>query len=151
MRYTNIPDNYFIIYKGCFYESKKFLNRLLFSTGKTKKSAKTSKRLLDCDIESIKDNTSRTGFLGFMKSGFQAFRGLTCNIEPAKAEPSKYDMVKLGTPVWAGHVSSPVRTVHMITNKNLKALHFFVPRRGMVMTRFSMICLAFVPYAQKLR
>lgn len=109
---------------------KNFLIVYYSGTGKTKKVCEKLQEMLNCDIEAIKDNTKRTGVLGFVKSGFQAFRGLTCDIEPAKTDSSKYDMVILATPVWAGHVSSPVRTYAYDNKQKFKSVAFLCTQKG---------------------
>ena len=52
---------------------------------------------------------SRRGFFGFFRSAREALRGVAADIAPVISDPRNYDTLILGTPMWAGHVSSPVR------------------------------------------
>lgn len=78
-------------------------------TGRTHRIALEIAAPLGADIERIEEQRSRAGFLGYWRSGREAYRKLIPAIEPAVNDPSSYDIVLLGTPIWAGHISSPVR------------------------------------------
>lgn len=39
----------------------------------------------------------------------ESTRGLLPNIEPLGKDPASYDLVVIGTPIWASNASSPVR------------------------------------------
>jgi len=42
-----------------------------------------------------------------------------------KYDPAQYDLVVLGTPVWAGNMSSPTRTYIVKNRKKFKRVAFF--------------------------
>ena len=79
-------------------------------TGNTKMIAETISESLDCDIEEIVDKEKRGGILGYLKSGYEASRNKLSIIEDPKHDLSKYDLLIVGTPVWAGKMSVPIRT-----------------------------------------
>jgi flavodoxin len=79
-------------------------------SGNTKKIAESISESLDCDIEEIVDTEKRGGIFGYIKSGYEAFRGKLSKIEDPKNDVSQYDLVIIGTPVWAGKMAVPVRT-----------------------------------------
>jgi len=79
-------------------------------TGRTKKVAETISNILSCDIEEIVDIKKRTGSLGFFHSGRQAIKKKLTVIKNTEKEPSEYDIVIIGTPVWVKTMSTPVRT-----------------------------------------
>lgn len=81
-------------------------------SGNTKKIAEKLAESLPAgtDIERIDDNKKRWGPIGFIISGFEAQGKKMPKIKDAKFDPSNYDLVIIGTPIWAGLVSSPVRT-----------------------------------------
>lgn len=79
-------------------------------TGHTGQIAGQLAAALGADVERIREPRDRTGFFGYWRSGREGWLGRTTTIEPASKRPSDYDVVLLGTPVWSGHVSSPVRT-----------------------------------------
>lgn len=62
------------------------------------------------DLEPIKDRHSRRGALGYLRSVLEALFGGRPAIERARRRPGNYDLVILGTPVWAWNVASPLRT-----------------------------------------
>ena len=79
-------------------------------TGNTRIIADTISESVDCDIEEIVEKDKRKGIIGYIKSGYQASRGKVNHIEDSKYELSNYDLLIIGTPVWAGKMSVPVRT-----------------------------------------
>lgn len=79
-------------------------------SGFTRRVAERLARMLDADIEAIREKHGRTGVLGFARSLFDVARGRTPAILPCRFDPARYRAVVLGSPVWVGHVSSPVRS-----------------------------------------
>ena len=67
--------------------------------GRTKKVAETISNIISCDIEEIADTKDRTGLLGYIHSGRQAMKKKLTAIKNTEKEPSKYDLVIIGTPV----------------------------------------------------
>lgn len=79
-------------------------------TGNTRKVAEELKTQLSADVEEITEPTGRAGPIRWLQSGREAMNGVTPKInEPAK-DPSGYEMIIVGTPVWAGRMASPVRS-----------------------------------------
>lgn len=64
---------------------------------------------LGADLVAILDRQPRTGLQGYMRSLLEASRGRLPQIEPLHADPSRYELVLLGTPVWAAHAAAPMR------------------------------------------
>ncbi|MDX2142013.1 MAG: flavodoxin [Rhodospirillaceae bacterium] len=79
-------------------------------TGHTRAAAKTLAGLLDADLESIETAHLGHGFWAWLMRGFAALRGAMPTIVEPRHAAADYDMVVLATPVWAGHISSPMRT-----------------------------------------
>lgn len=65
---------------------------------------------LRADVEQIADKVNRKGVLGFLLSGFQASAKRCSPIGPVAHDPAGYDLTILIGPVWAGSLSSPIRT-----------------------------------------
>lgn len=78
-------------------------------SGTTHRVAQAIAQACDADLEQIEDMKSRRGLWGWIRSGREAMRGVPAEIQPQKRDPARYDLVVLGSPVWAGHVSSPMR------------------------------------------
>jgi len=78
-------------------------------TGHTRQVAEAIAAALDAELEAIEDVRSRRGIIGWLRSGREAWREQPAEIQPVGKDPSDYDLVVLGTPVWAGRMSSPLR------------------------------------------
>jgi flavodoxin len=76
----------------------------------TKQVADRIRQIFQCDIERIEDVESRKGAGKYMKSAFESVLGHDTEIKPTKINPQGYDLVIIGTPVWAGTMSSPIFT-----------------------------------------
>ena len=94
--------------------------------GNTRKVAEELSKELQCDVEEILDTTNRSGPIGWLKSGRQASTKALTKLQPIKNDPWKYDLVIIGTPVWASHVSTPVRTYIADHKDKLKKVAFLV-------------------------
>jgi flavodoxin len=98
-------------------------------TGNTRKVAEELEKALECDLEEIIDTKDRSGSLGYMKSGRDAMaRKLTVLQDPVN-DPSSYDLLVIGTPLWAWRVSTPVRT-YMHQQADFKEVAFFCTAGG---------------------
>lgn len=92
-------------------------------SGNTRRAMKEIAEALDAEIVSITDGELREGWQGYLKAGLQAMRRSTRPLEPYTTDRplSSYKLVIIGTPVWAGRCSSPIRG--------------FLKRRGLEMSR----------------
>ncbi len=95
-------------------------------TGNTKQVAETLAEKLDADIDEIKDMKDRSGIVGWLMGGKDAFRENTTEIA-FKKDPKDYDLVVIGTPVWAGTMTPAVR---MYLKNNFKKVAFFCTYGG---------------------
>jgi flavodoxin len=94
-------------------------------SGTTREVALQLGARLDADLEEISDTTPRKGVLGFLRSGIEAQRRQLPPIGSSRRDPAAYDLVIIGTPVWASSVSSPVRAYLRRHRGVLKAVAFF--------------------------
>jgi flavodoxin len=94
-------------------------------SGTTRRIAEALSAALKCDLEEITEPKPRTGFLGYIRSLLEAGRTRPSAITPQKHDVSSYDLVVVGTPVWAWSVSSPVRAYLMATASQLPEVAFF--------------------------
>lgn len=94
-------------------------------TNITKEIAETIQKKLDCDIEEITDNNKYSGKLGFLKGGMNAAMGRTTDINPISKNPSDYDLIIIGTPVWASNMATPIYTYLMKYNSEIKNVASF--------------------------
>jgi menaquinone-dependent protoporphyrinogen IX oxidase len=94
-------------------------------SGTTRRIATALSATLGCSIEEIVEGRSRNGFFGYCRSIIEARRKQLPDIPPAKNDPSSFDLVVIGTPVWAWSVSSPVRAYLTANKDRLPAVAFF--------------------------
>ena len=79
-------------------------------TGTTKKIGEAIAQNIEGDVEEIISVKPRNGFLGFLRCGFEASSKKQTKIKEIKKDPGSYDTIIIGTPVWGGTMSSPIRT-----------------------------------------
>lgn len=94
-------------------------------TGTTKKAAQAMADIFDCDVEEIFDTKNRDGAFGYLKSGKEATLKKLTEIKRTKNNPALYDLVIIGTPVWAFTISSPIRTYITQNKVNFNKVAFF--------------------------
>lgn len=94
-------------------------------SGRTRKVAQALSERLQADVEEIRDTRKRTGLFGFLVSGFEAWRKKPATILPIEKDPRGYDLVVVGTPVWASNMSSPVRAYLAQNRAGLPQVAFF--------------------------
>ena len=94
-------------------------------TGTTKNVATAIARELDCDIESIAEDRSRSGVFGWIRSGYEATFGKTRPIHAPRFDPSDYELIVIGTPTWNQAPSSPVISYVRMHRKALSSVAFF--------------------------
>jgi flavodoxin len=79
-------------------------------TGKTKFVAETIAATMCADLEEVVDLKKRGGPIGFVLGGKDATRKSLTEISPAKKNPTDYDLVVIGTPIWAWSPTPAIRT-----------------------------------------
>ena len=99
-------------------------------TGTTRELARSLSAALQCDSEEIVEEGSRRGMLGYLRSLLGALRRSPARIAVAGKDPSAYDLIVIGTPVWAWSVSSPVRAYLLDNRARLPAVAFFCTLGG---------------------
>jgi flavodoxin len=99
-------------------------------SGTTRALAEALARTVDADLEEIVDKTGREGALGFFRSVLDAKLGRATAVEPRRHDPADYELVLIGTPVWASAVSAPVRAYLEDNRKRFRSVAFFVTEAG---------------------
>jgi len=79
-------------------------------TGSTGKVAAWLADELDCEMEKIIDPRGRLGLIQYLYCGFCAATRRKMDICDTRNDPSDFDLVVLGTPVWAGNMACHIRT-----------------------------------------
>jgi menaquinone-dependent protoporphyrinogen IX oxidase len=99
-------------------------------SGTTRRIATALSAALGGSVEEIAEDRGRSGFLGYLRSVIEARRKRSANIRPARNDPKSFDLVVIGTPVWAWSVSSPVRAYLTANKDRLPAVAFFCTLGG---------------------
>ncbi len=86
-------------------------------SGNTKKIAEKIVKKLKADIDEIKDLKNRKGIIGFLSGGKDVVTKKLTKIEFEK-NPYKYDLVIIGTPVWASTMTPAIKT-YLEKNKDI--------------------------------
>ena len=94
-------------------------------SGKTRNIAEVIAEKLGAELEEIADHRNRKGLLGFFASGNEAHLKRVIPIERLKNEPAKYDLIIVGTPIWAGNLSTPIRSFLMEHRGQITKLAFY--------------------------
>lgn len=79
-------------------------------TGRTRRVAQALARGLAADLQAIEPVRERSGLLGYLRCALEALGRVQPLIRDLGHEPSRYDLLVIGTPVWFWRLSSPVRT-----------------------------------------
>jgi flavodoxin len=79
-------------------------------TGNTRTACEALQKDLGCDIIEIKDLKNRAGGWGFFTSTIGTLFGTHTKIDPVHPELAPYNAVIIGSPIWAGKLSTAIRT-----------------------------------------
>ena len=99
-------------------------------TGATKQVAEALAESLNCDSEELIDTKKRGGPLRFLSAGKDAKAKKLTKLTDIKRDPALYDLVILGTPIWAGTLSSAARTYIANNKSKFKRVAFFCTHGG---------------------
>lgn len=98
-------------------------------TGNTRRVARRIANGLEADVEEIEDSKDRDGVIGFLKGGKDSlFRNRT-ELEELTKMPRDYDLILVGTPVWAGTACPAVLTWLERFSDDLGDAGFFLTTR----------------------
>ena len=80
-------------------------------SGRTERVVREIAQALDCECVLVRDCVRRDGAIGWLRCGLDAMRKRTRAISrlQTKRQLWEYELVILGTPVWAGRCSSVIR------------------------------------------
>ncbi|HEX7983439.1 MAG TPA: flavodoxin [Duganella sp.] len=113
-------------------------------TGVTAKAATTLARACGADLEQIQDVQPRGGAGGFLRSAWQALRKFPAEITPPLHHPADYPFIVLGTPVWAGRMSAPMRSYILRQREHFRRVAVFCTMGGRdgqdVLTSMAELC-----------
>ena len=79
-------------------------------TGNARYVAQIIVSQIGSDIEEVIDLKKRGGVLGFLSGGKDARNGKETEISPSTKSPADYDLIVVGTPIWAGKPTPAILT-----------------------------------------
>ena len=99
-------------------------------TGNTAKTMEEIATALDAELVRLQDDVKRDGFWGWLRCGLDAMRRGTAPVLPFETERSlaNYDLVIVGTPVWAGRCSAVTRSFLKRNGRRLNNVAYVATR-----------------------
>ena len=99
-------------------------------TGNTKKAMEEIAEALDAELVELNDGVDRSGLRGALRSGRDAVRKECAPLQAFQTEKAlgEYQLVIVGTPVWAGRCSSVIRAFLKQHGKKLRRAAYIITR-----------------------
>lgn len=107
-------------------QDKRVLVVYYSKTGNTERVARDVASALGADIEKLIDQRNRYGFWAFFTSGRDAMKKKKTELGPLQKDPADYDLVVLGTPVWARNMTPAIRTYLDMNRAKIKNTAYIV-------------------------
>jgi flavodoxin len=79
-------------------------------TGNAKFVSEVVAKQLGADIEEVVDQKKRSGPIGWINAGKDAKQENEAQINPTKYNPADYELIVIGTPVWAWRPTPAIRS-----------------------------------------
>lgn len=99
-------------------------------TGHTQKIAEAIAANYGSDIEQIREVNDRFGVSKYLAAGRDAIFKRLGSIQPTDKDPAQYDLIILGTPIWAWNVTPPMRAYIAGHKSKLNQVAFFCTEGG---------------------
>jgi flavodoxin len=100
--------------------------------GATEAIAQKLALTLEADVSALKPlkDFNPKGFIKYIMGGYQVIRKQKPELETLKIDFNKYDLIFIGTPVWAGSFTPAVRTLIDSSLINKKKVYLFFTHGG---------------------
>jgi len=99
-------------------------------SGNTRAIARALASALGADLEELRCSRYSRSPWGALRAGYDSWRGRLPAIGPLAHDPTHYDLVVLGGPIWAFHPSTPIRAFLRQQAPRLSNLAFFLTHGG---------------------
>lgn len=100
-------------------------------SGRTRKAAQALSVLLGADLEELREpGVDRSGVGGYLRSGRDALAKTGPELAPLAHDPAAYDLVILGSPVWAFTLCPAVRAFLAASGKAVRKAAFLSTHGG---------------------
>lgn len=95
-------------------------------TNVTRKLAEEISNRLNADVEEIISTVNYNGKIGYARAGKDGLSAKIIKLEDLQYDPSNYDLVYLGVPVWAGKAANPMISYIEQNKGKFNNVKFFV-------------------------
>jgi len=95
-------------------------------SGKTELVANSISKVLNADLKKIEEVKKRRRFFIYISGGYSAIKGKCSRIKPLNFNLNSYDLIFLGTPVWASRPTPAINTFISKANLAHKKVVLFV-------------------------
>eukprot|EP01037_Dinobryon_pediforme_P020504 gene20504-21146_t len=99
-------------------------------TGNTHRIAEALAGKLNAEIDEVTETRDRSALGGYVGAIIDVLFKRPADILPARHDPANFDLVVIGTPVWASSVSMPIRAYLAAFKDRLPAIGFFLTLGG---------------------
>ena len=99
-------------------------------TNITKKLAENIASEINADIDEITPKVNYQGKMGYARGGKHAIQEKIVDLEGLKFDPSEYDVVYVGGPIWAGKAANPVISYLKQNEGKFNNVKFFLTAGG---------------------
>jgi flavodoxin len=99
-------------------------------TGNARFVAETIAAEIGSDAEEVIDMKKRSGILGYLGGGRDARQGKETQIAPSKKSPADYELIIVGTPVWASRPTPAISTYLKKNDLSGKKIAIFFTQGG---------------------
>ena len=99
-------------------------------TGNSRFVAETIAAEIGADVEEVIDMKKRSGVFGYLSGGKDARQGKETQIAPTKKFLADYDLIIVGTPIWAGRTTPAITTYLKKNNLSGKKVAVFFTQGG---------------------
>ena len=121
---------YIGLWQNGIMEIKRILVVCTSRDGTTRNLGEAIARTLVCPFEEIIDLRKWSGLCGFLIAGMDAARAKLTQIGPPRQDPTQFDLLIVGTPVWDGRMAPAVRTYLKRFQGRLPNLAFYCTAGG---------------------
>ncbi len=95
-------------------------------TGNTEEACRVLQKELGADVVEIKDMNNRDSVFGMIGGMLKTLLGLNTRIEPEQVSLDNYDLIVLGSPVWASKLTPAISTFIKKNNFEGKKVVIFI-------------------------
>lgn len=92
-------------------------------SGNTRKMCSKAAKELSADLCELTEPGGRRGFFRLVTGAIAIMRNKPSRIDPIDVDPAAYDVVFLGSPIWAGHLPPPVMSFLTQYGKKISRLY----------------------------